>query len=122
MKWQCKNIKFGKLIKEEFKNLSHHQVIQNWETLVKVKKSYLVHLAQWFMIAIEILKVKKLTIIMMVQMAVLTAKMKIIKIQVLIWFMARNHYWNIIWNQIKFKDLKSSYQVHEHWKTAHNIK
>ena len=122
MKWQCKNIKFGKLIKEEFKNLSHHQVIQNWETLVKVKKSYLVHLAQWFMIAIEILKVKKLMIIMMVQMAVLTAKMKIIKIQVLIWFMARNHYWNIIWNQIKFKDLKSSYQVHEHWKTAHNIK
>ena len=84
MKWQCKNIKFGKLIKEEFKNLSHHQVIQNWETLAKVKKSYLVHLAQWFMIAIEILKVKKLTIIMMVQMAVLTAKMKIIKIQVLI--------------------------------------
>jgi len=36
------------------------------------------------MIAIEILKVKKLTIIMMAQMAVLTAKMKIIKIQVLI--------------------------------------
>ena len=122
MKWQCKSIKFGKLIKEEFKNLSHHQVIQNWETLAKVKKSYLVHLAQWFMIAIEILKVKKLTIIMMEQMAVLIAKMKIIKIQVLIWFMARNHYWNIIWNQIKFKDLKSSYQVHEHWKTAHNIK
>ena len=122
MKWQCKNIKFGKLIKEEFKNLSHHQVIQNWETLAKVKKSYLVHLAQWFMIAIEILKVKKLTIIMMVQMAVMTAKMKIIKIQVLIWFMAKNHYWNIIWNQTKFKDLKSSYQVHEHWKIAHNIK
>lgn len=122
MKWQCKNIKFGKLIKEEFKNLSHHQVIQNWETLVKVKKSYLVHLAQWFMIAIEILKVKKLTIIMMVQMAVLTAKMKTIKILVLIWFMARNHYWNIIWNQIKFKDSKSFYQVHEHWKIAHNIK
>lgn len=122
MKWQCKSIKFGKLIKEEFKNLSHHQVIQNWETLVKVKKSYLVHLAQWFMIAIEILKVKKLTIIMMAQMAVLTAKMKIIKIQVLIWFMARNHYWNIIWNQTKFKDLKSSYQAHEHWKIAHNIK
>ena len=122
MKWQCKNIKFGKLIKEEFKNLSHHQVIQNWETLAKVKKSYLVHLAQWFTIAIEILKVKKLTIIMMVQMAVLTAKMKIIKIQVLIWFMARNHYWNIIWNQIKFKDSKSSYQAHEHWKIAHNIK
>jgi len=122
MKWQCKSIKFGKLIKEEFKNLSHHQVIQKWETLAKVKKSYLVHLAQWFMIAIEILKVKKLTIIMMVQMAVLTAKMKITKIQVLIWFMAKNHYWNIIWNQTKFKVLKSSYQVHEHWKTAHNIK